>query len=123
MSVILYGFAYAMASEQEMARFGLFSFKNETKNKSQTCAVIHSASFATFIPRFVLQKLVKQNNNIMNNNNMNKTANFSFVKTHLLFPFHLILSRRGLILLAKNHLTVVFSHRMLPNVVFWCAFY
>jgi len=62
---------------------------------------------------------VKQNNNnIMNNKNMNKMANFSFL---ILLSFHLILTS-GPIFIAKNHQRVVFSWWMLFKAGFRCVF-
>jgi len=49
-------------------------------------------------------------------------ANFSFVWIHILFSFHLILTRRP-ILLIKIHLRVILGWKMLFKVVFRCAFY
>ena len=40
--------------QEEMARFGLFPFENEIKNRSWTCTMIHSASLATFYPKIFL---------------------------------------------------------------------
>jgi len=54
---------------------------------------------------------VKQNN-IMNNKNINKMANFSFLTIAHTSFFHLILTS-GPIFIAKKHQRVVFSKWML----------
>ena len=67
LSVILYGFSCIMAFwQEESAQFGLFLSENETKNRSWTHTMIHSASLATFYPRILLVNFamsVKNNNN------------------------------------------------------------
>jgi len=62
-------------------------------------------------------KVVGKSENNMNKNytNTDKMANFSFVwHTHILFPFHLILARRS-ILIAGNQQRVSSVYRMLDR--------